>query len=231
MTLCRMDDCTRPATKRGLCDRCYDKGRRSGTLDEIALPSQHAYYTKNSLESITKVCSVCREEKLKDQFAKNSSSSDGLNCLCKTCSAKQNKEYKTDRKAKAKVDSSIIPHGQGGYSNYGCRCEVCYDANYLWNKAHRESRLELISAYKLARGCTDCHYNQYACALEFDHIDGDKLFDVSNRLTMSLESVFNEIAKCEVVCSNCHKIRTAKRAGWTLHRNEVQYEEEMEMWI
>ena len=30
----------------------------------------------------------------------------------------------------------------------------------------------------------------------------------------SLQKIQEEITKCEVVCANCHRIRTATRAGW-----------------
>jgi hypothetical protein len=51
--------------------------------------------------------------------------------------------------------------------------------------------------------------------LEFDHM-GDKLFTVAKGLyDHSWEAVLSEIAKCEVVCANCHRRRTAIELGWT----------------
>lgn len=49
--------------------------------------------------------------------------------------------------------------------------------------------------------------------LEFDHINNDKLDNVCALATsaVALERLKNEIEKCEVVCSNCHRRRTAKR--------------------
>lgn len=34
---------------------------------------------------------------------------------------------------------------------------------------------------------------------------------------MGQQKLKEEIAKCDVVCSNCHRIRTSKRAGWKLN--------------
>ena len=51
--------------------------------------------------------------------------------------------------------------------------------------------------------------------LDFDHV-GDKVADVSALVRTHLwpwERVLGEIAKCEVVCANCHRRRTAQRAG------------------
>lgn len=49
--------------------------------------------------------------------------------------------------------------------------------------------------------------------LEFDHReDEEKCFDISDRMTSgSLEDLRREIAKCDIVCANCHRIRTVKR--------------------
>jgi hypothetical protein len=47
--------------------------------------------------------------------------------------------------------------------------------------------------------------------LEFDHLR-DKAFDIGRHLSRrSWQSVLGEMAKCEVVCANCHRRRTARR--------------------
>jgi hypothetical protein len=52
-----------------------------------------------------------------------------------------------------------------------------------------------------------------AVVLEFDHLR-DKLFDVARSLPYrGWQSILDEIAKCEVVCANCHRRRTARRRG------------------
>jgi len=49
-------------------------------------------------------------------------------------------------------------------------------------------------------------------ALEFDHVRGKKIKAVARMAqdAFSLESIIEEIAKCDVRCSNCHKKRHAK---------------------
>ena len=63
--------------------------------------------------------------------------------------------------------------------------------------------------------CVDCGFsgNKYPSVLDFDHIGGIKKFNVSEfgRHTNSLKRVKEEIQKCEIVCANCHRIRTMKR--------------------
>ncbi len=66
--------------------------------------------------------------------------------------------------------------------------------------------------YKVTKGCTDCGAKDYRI-LEFDHVpeldDGTSRCDV--RSTMSMVRLMHEISKCEVVCGNCHAIRTYQR--------------------
>lgn len=46
--------------------------------------------------------------------------------------------------------------------------------------------------------------------MDFDHLDGStKLAKVSS-LT-SFQQILDEAAKCEVVCANCHRLRTWER--------------------
>lgn len=76
-----------------------------------------------------------------------------------------------------------------------------------------EKRIAL-GVYKVEKGCVDCGYNEDARALEFDHLPGsDKTRTVASLLYASWNRVWEEIAKCEVVCANCHAIRTMDRLG------------------
>jgi hypothetical protein len=60
--------------------------------------------------------------------------------------------------------------------------------------------------------CIDCGETD-AVVLEFDHLR-DKRFDIGQSLPYrSWQSILDEIAKCEVVCANCHRRRTARRRG------------------
>ena len=58
----------------------------------------------------------------------------------------------------------------------------------------------------------DCGYNLHPAALEFDHVNGVKLFNIGEQIgSYSREKLWEEIAKCDVVCANCHAIRTTTR--------------------
>lgn len=81
-------------------------------------------------------------------------------------------------------------------------------------QSDRRSQIrERIRAIKIQSGCVDCGYKGHYAALHFDHLPGfQKLFDLSDpRLTSNWDRIRAEIDKCEVVCANCHAIRTAER--------------------
>jgi len=52
--------------------------------------------------------------------------------------------------------------------------------------------------------------------MQWDHLPGfDKLGDVSAICWgRPREEVLAEVAKCELVCANCHNMRTFARNGW-----------------
>jgi hypothetical protein len=81
------------------------------------------------------------------------------------------------------------------------------------NAEQREKTRKVVDGIKVQRGCVDCGYAENPRALEFDHVRGEKLDAVSRLVTKrsSLDVILAEIAKCEVRCANCHKIRT-----WTV---------------
>ena len=74
----------------------------------------------------------------------------------------------------------------------------------------RAIKFHLAQQIKLERGCADCGYNKSAYALQFDHISDDKKLNVSDLIGKDYgwETILEEIEKCEVVCGNCHAIRT-----------------------
>jgi hypothetical protein len=65
-----------------------------------------------------------------------------------------------------------------------------------------------VKAYLETHPCVDCGEARWQ-VLEFDHVRGEKLGSISNMLhRFRLETIIEEIAKCEVRCANCHRIRT-----------------------
>lgn len=71
-----------------------------------------------------------------------------------------------------------------------------------------EERTSALCTLKLEMGCSDCGYNANPDALDFDHVRGTKTKNVSRMTQDTLEHLVEELDKCEVVCANCHRIRT-----------------------
>jgi hypothetical protein len=86
------------------------------------------------------------------------------------------------------------------------------DGNYKT----RQKIKEYIQKIKKSNPCTDCgNYFPYY-VMDFDHLS-DKSFVIGRGyMTQSMIKVIAEIKKCELVCSNCHRIRTHKRKDMLL---------------
>ncbi|CAN5491958.1 hypothetical protein BH23ACT9_BH23ACT9_25270 [soil metagenome] len=78
-------------------------------------------------------------------------------------------------------------------------------------RARREVNAEIIAAAK-AVPCTDCGQRYETEQMDFDHVRGTKRFDIgAMRAIASRRTLLDEIAKCDVVCANCHRMRTFGR--------------------
>jgi hypothetical protein len=62
--------------------------------------------------------------------------------------------------------------------------------------------------------CTDCGACFPTEVMDFDHVPGrgEKWFNLANPpAARTFKEVFDEISKCDLVCSNCHRIRHINR--------------------
>jgi len=73
-----------------------------------------------------------------------------------------------------------------------------------------DNRKHYIESIKILAGCKDCGI-QDPEMLSFDHVRGEKKFNICSRWDVSMAKLQLEIAKCEVVCHNCHAKRTIQR--------------------
>ena len=77
---------------------------------------------------------------------------------------------------------------------------------------HRKHQKWMDEQKALRGGCVDCGYNAHPAALDWDHLPGSKkLFSIGQEKYRPIPQLLEEIAKCELVCANCHRIRTATR--------------------
>jgi len=143
------------------------------------------------MDTKTKICSKCKKIKnLEENFYKNEAYKDGYYSQCKECRNKHPSQ--TPEKLLDRVYSRRMRNRQ-----------------FLWD-------------YYKTHPCADCGNND-PIVLELHHLDpSQKIGGVSQLVhnTRSIKVIEEEIKKCEVVCANCHRHRTAKEQGWYLGINK-----------
>lgn len=68
-------------------------------------------------------------------------------------------------------------------------------------------------AIKLARGCDNCGWVGWARGLDWDHVRGRKTATIAILIANGRpwDEVLTEMEKCDLVCANCHRVRTVER--------------------
>ncbi len=132
---------------------------------------------------MNKTCYACKTMKPLTCFAKDRSSKDGHQKRCKACKSQYNIQHYQSNKNK-----------------------------YAENTRKRRKRLnDKINEYK-NRPCIDCGIWYPPIVMDFDHTQNNKTNNVSTMVRCaSWENIIVEIKKCDVVCANCHRIRTYQR--------------------
>lgn len=107
---------------------------------------------------------------------------------------------------------------RGCRADYGQSHYEAHRQRYIDNAVQRkrilaESNAQELIRYLSERSCSDCGESD-PLVLEFDHV-GEKSFAIGTALReRRWEVIKREIAKCELVCANCHRRRTARRGGF-----------------
>jgi hypothetical protein len=117
------------------------------------------------------------------------------------------------RKARGQRDSFCRPcRSAYGKEHYAANRQRYIDQAGVRKRALALERTKFLLEFFVTHPCVDCGETD-PVVLEFDHL-GDKLFEISQSLPYrNWQSILDEMKKCEVVCSNCHRRRTARRRG------------------
>ena len=97
-------------------------------------------------------------------------------------------------------------------------------AHYLKNKElyasrarvsqaqRREENRKFVQRVKEGAPCSDCGGSFHFSQMEFDHLrDKDAAVSRLANAPATLRRLAEEIDKCELVCANCHRLRTWER--------------------
>lgn len=130
-----------------------------------------------------KICSRCKQEKQLADFYKAKRGKCGRQADCKTC----HNEYYNNKK------------------------DVYIQRSLEKSQTQRQELKNYVNKVK-ENPCMDCGNQYHPCQMDFDHIS-NKIRAVADmvRRAVSLETLKAEIDKCELVCSNCHRLRTHNR--------------------
>jgi hypothetical protein len=71
-----------------------------------------------------------------------------------------------------------------------------------------KERRHWLDSIKIASGCVVCGVAGPAEILTFDHVRGEKLFNIGQSWNQGRAALEAEIAKCDILCANCHNIKT-----------------------
>lgn len=141
----------------------------------------------------TKKCTQCNTEKDLCEFFFKDKKTNKLHSQCKIC-------YKEKRKNK---------------EHY-----LKYKDEYLERVKKRkeiktiENRENLLNYFK-THPCIKCGETN-PIVLDFDHRSEDeKKYGISKMIySYNWDTILAEIEKCDVLCSNCHRIRTSEQFSW-----------------
>jgi hypothetical protein len=112
--------------------------------------------------------------------------------------------------------------GQGYQGKFRICTRLSYKKYYYSNPKERERLVarnattrEVVREHirnAKNKPCTDCNVQYPYYVMQFDHIGEDKEHTIARLVNYTnLAMIDAEIAKCEVVCANCHAIRTWQR--------------------
>lgn len=132
-------------------------------------------------------CTKCEIDKEDSDFTKRKSGS--LYAWCKICHAKHKKET---REKNLKRSNERVQELRA---------------------IKRKERQEYVFNYLLNHPCVKCGEAD-PVVLEFDHRDPTtKAYNISNLVSyaLSFETLTTELNKCDVLCANCHRRKTASQ--------------------
>jgi hypothetical protein len=133
---------------------------------------------------------------------------------CYRCGAlKKVEDFSWRRRAKGQRDSFCRPcRSAYGREHYQANRQRYIDQAAASKRRLRVERTKRLIEFFATHPCVDCGETD-PVVLEFDHLH-DKSFNIGWGLCQrNWQAIVDEMDKCEVVCANCHRRRTARRRG------------------
>lgn len=164
-----------------------------------------------------KKCKSCQLE-LEDHFYYPApKTKDGLRSTCIGCCKKRQKLWREKNPDYHRKWREANPNYQADWRAKRKPQASVYAAVRSSGSSRAFSARSILGQILLMNPCVDCG-EEDVLTLEFDHIE-DKEFNIGATLRGSpwKPEFWTEIDKCDIVCANCHKKRTARRcSSWRL---------------
>ncbi len=137
-------------------------------------------------------------------------------------------------KCSCRKNLSLFPAREKSKDGHASWCRACFKVNwenrYYENHSHyrnshnksrnqiREQNARKIFEYLMKHPCLSCGESD-PIVLEFDHRDSfDKTENISNLINhSSWKRIESEIQKCDVLCANCHRRKSAAQFNYKRH--------------
>lgn len=89
----------------------------------------------------------------------------------------------------------------------------------------RDKRKALLIEH-FGNKCADCGGTFHPCCYDFHHRNPlEKSFEIAPRMDGNWETIKSEVEKCDMLCSNCHRVRHYKEES----RGDVKYQVKLSM--
>ena len=139
-----------------------------------------------------KVCTGCKASKTLEEFHWANKSRGCRAAKCKYCESIRKKNWRKENTHLTKI----------------------------YDESVRHRNRQVVLEYMLNHPCIICGEDD-PIVLEFDHRDPDKkCFGISDACSRkkTVDVIKEEIKKCDVLCANCHRRKTAKQYGYYAYK-------------
>lgn len=182
----------------GLAQRIEHCASNAGLLQGFESLNRHLHDILMCMMEL-KICSCCRELKEITEFNFKNKAKGKRQPACKICTREQTKRH---------YEQNVPYYVEKAARN---------------NKSHIDGLLRIIFKHLLEHPCVDCGETNPGI-LQFDHIRGEKSFNVANYRTVHNKAkLIEEIAKCDIRCANCHILRHLKARNAKILRMWEEY--------
>lgn len=158
------------------CKECINKEKREKRLEKRKISNKGG----TVLDGSGRKCTICKNiyPETNDYFGKHKLNIKGLDSYCKECRRNRN------------------------LNNF-------YKAQDKWKETHKKTALlkkeNIISIKENSDGCCKCKEKRHYL-LDFHHLDPNtKLFQIGQGESKGWNKILEEIKKCILLCSNCHR--------------------------